>query len=212
MISLAAGGGDFVFLAVMLVFGLLNWLAKKGKEEQPKAPAKASRPPRPAPSAPGETSEEERMRRFLEALGVPSDAPPPPVAVPPSLPPRPPRAQPRPIPQPKPRPAPVHSLDEADAPTEAYANLHLPELRTPEMPAFETVSSRVSADDDGAYVTVSGAVSAVPGSTRLADLKPADRETGPAVLAIRAALHSRADLRTALILREILGPPRSMQS
>ena len=93
MISLAAGGTELVFFLIMVAFGLINWLLGKMKSagKPPDASAPSGREVgRPIPP---QQSEDERMRKFLEALGIPSDAPAPqrpapPVALPP---------QPRPL-------------------------------------------------------------------------------------------------------------------
>ena len=61
---------------VMLVFGLINWLANKVKEGKAAPPPRPiARPPQARETAPQTgNAEAERMRRFLEALGVPADA------------------------------------------------------------------------------------------------------------------------------------------
>jgi hypothetical protein len=210
MNSLAAGGGDVLFLVVVLVIGLINWLAQKAKEG--KQPPPVQRPTRPAarPIEAGADPEAERMRRFLEALGVPNDQAE--------------RPAPPPIPRPEPRPAPVvtrrvpppppveRSLDEADTTTEPVEHIRLPELQTAPVREFETVSARVLADDDGEFVTVSGAISAVPACPQHPEpalaSEPARRVDASGVL---AKLRNRSDVRTALILSEILGPPRSVR-
>ncbi len=222
IISLAAGGGDYLFLVVMLVFGLINWLAGKAKEaKDAKAPPRPPltgtvRPPRSASRPESADPEAERMRRFMEALGIPPDEAP---ATP--LPPAPRPSAPRPAPvsvplaprplAPPPLPVPEHSLDEADTTTEPVERIHIPELQTPKLPEFETISSRVVADSTGDFVTVTGETSAIPGVSRVAEVPAHLRDFGLGVGTVRAALASRANIRTALVLREILGPPRSMQ-
>jgi hypothetical protein len=212
----ASDFGDYLFLAIMLVFGLINWVATKLKEG--KTPPQQQRPARPAArpvEAPSADAEAERMRRFLEALGVPSDEPERPAPPPPA-----PRPVPRPAPAmtrtapPPPPPLPVErSLDEADTTTEPVEHIRLPELQTAPMREFETVSSRVSADEDGDFVTVAGAISAVPACPRehpelATSSAPARRVYTSSIL---AKLCDRNDVRTALILSEILGPPRSLR-
>jgi hypothetical protein len=209
MISLAAGGGDYLFLVVMLVFGLINWLANKAKEGKA-PPPRPNAPPRPSVPQSGDP-EAERMRRFLEALGVPSDAteaPAPPVA-------RTPMPRPAPVARraaPPPLPAPDRSLDEADTTTEPVERIRLPELRTVEVPEFQTVSSRITADSGAEFVTVSSGISAVPTVAPLAEIVAAPRSSDALSVALRQALRSPTDLRAAFVLREVLGPPRSLQS
>ena len=80
MIPLASIEGNAVFVVVVAVVGLINWLIEKSKKESGSAPQQPSpRPQRPADTAAGD-SEQERLRRFLEALGAPQQ----PQAAPPS--------------------------------------------------------------------------------------------------------------------------------
>ena len=202
MIPIAAGGGDYTFLVIMLVIGLINWLVSKMKGIAPVPPANPRRPSaqpaRSRPQASGD-SEEERTRRFLEALGVPAGEPAPP--------PRP--AQPAvarrramaPPPLPPPRRVP-QSLDEEDAPTLPVEQIALRDLEVPDVPEFATVSSRVSAIPAGAYQPASRGDAPAPSASG-ADPRMAD---------LLATLRTPATLRQAFVMREILGPPRSLQS
>ena len=70
------------FLLIIAAVALLRWLIQKGKGEAQNTETQA---PPPTPSQPitrgGETqTEEERVRRFLEALGQPAGTTPPKVA------------------------------------------------------------------------------------------------------------------------------------
>src|SRR4051794_11317531 len=67
----------FVLAALALVFKLLTGrgTSKGGEPNPPAPPAARSAPP---PQRAGPQSEEERVRRFLEALGVPPGTQPPP--------------------------------------------------------------------------------------------------------------------------------------
>jgi len=117
----------------------------------------------------------------------------------------------RPLPPPLPREEP--SFDEADTTDEPVEHIRLPELQTTPMREFETVSSRVSADQDGEFRTVASAVSAVPACPRHPEPASASEPSRRAMdsSAILAKLRSRNDVRTALVLSEILGPPRSLR-
>lgn len=225
MITIAASDlGDYLFLVIMLVFGLINWVANKIKEGKapPQPPQRRESQPGPRPMAsapPSRNAEEERMRRFLEALGVPQDeapAPPPPPPRPAPLPVAPPPRKPvvtRTAPPPLPREQP--SLDEAELTNEPVEHIHLPELPHAPVPEFETISSRVSANRDGDFVTVASSISAVPPCPVHRDKEiPPPAQAAPRIdySAILARLRSRPDVRAALILSEILGPPRSLRS
>lgn len=218
MITIAASDfGDYLFLVIMLVFGLINWVANKLKEGRQPPQSQQRRPAgRPVASAPPtRNAEEERMRRFLEALGVPSDEgarpTPPPIPQPrPQVP----KFEPpvsRSLPPPLPREEP--SLDQADTTDEPVEHIRLPDLQTATVREFETVSSRVSADEDGEFLTVAGAVSAVPACVRHPEQVSVSEAPRRAIdsSAILARLRSPDDVRTAVVLSEILGPPRSLR-
>src|SRR5678816_3763528 len=87
-------------------------------------------PPRdPRPQTTGD-ADAERMRKFLEALGLPAEQAPPPVKRPAPVAP-PPLPQQRKRPKREPRPvSPPRSLDEAPAPSTRVEELHIPELET----------------------------------------------------------------------------------
>jgi hypothetical protein len=145
-------------------------------------------------------SEEERMRRFMEALGLPADQPSaprqpvpprpmPPVVVAPPLP-----ARPKPVPRPVPAPPPVvvRSLDELETTTLSVEQISLPTLITPAVHEFETVTSAVSAIHGKAAPRREP--SSLPPAASIHEL-------------LHAALSSPQQLRSAFVLREILGPP-----
>ena len=218
--------GNLIFLLIMAIIGVINWLTNKKSEETPpqntpqrkSASPTSSRPQRPA------NSEEERMRKFLEALGIPADHAPPPVKPreTPSGPPRPlPKLEPKPpfvaghplpLPRSKPRPvAPVPpplpareevSQDHRPAPSLPVEQLHIPTLKTPDVPEFVTTASKVSAiPTEKLIAQESDAYSIAP------ELSSRGASEG-----IRALLATPASLRNAVLLREVLGPPRGLQS
>lgn len=207
MTTLAAADGQFIFYIIFAIIGVVNWLMKQSKENVPTRKRDASTPMR-------RETEEERMKRFLEALGVPADQRPPPKVQPrpaPSQPPQLPKIEPRgsvvstwppklatqkkrkaPAPPPIPeRPARPEPLPELTTASERVRN---PDLITPEVRDFETAASRVSA---------------IPGEklARLDEPEAAREEHALATL-----LRSRNQLRNAILLREILGPPRGLAS
>lgn len=208
MITLAAGGGDYLFLVIMLVAGLINWLATKAKEGKPSPPAPRRPAPRPdASQAPGADAEAERMRRFLEALGVPAAEAERPAPAPVAPPPVPVARRPAPPPLP-PRES---SLDEAETTTEPARRIHIPELQTPVVREIETLSSRVAADADGEFVTFAGAMREEPEFEHCAGVVSAQVDRSGAAGAIVERLRSQADVRAALILGEILGRPKGLR-
>ncbi len=187
-----------VFLILAGVALLVRWLGNardsQGSDSDPKTASndKPQSQPQP-PRAPAE-SEQEKVRRFLEALGVPQgSAPPPPVQ------PRPPvrqivPAKPRPAPKVKrsfvqPLP-PVVTVPEPLAPTPVeisapvWAELAAP---TPPAPLLAPV-------------------------VRLASGTRAPRAAvPPPALSLGELLRSSGSARQAIVLREVLGAPRGLE-
>lgn len=227
--------GSVIAVVVTLVVVLIRWLGDRNPVKPTNSPMRKD-----TDTGRGRTeSEEERMRRFLEALGIPPDsaeaqrpASPPPLRkeakreskpgprqikpVPPIIEPereripnRPPGSRVPPLPK---RSAPQRSprkevrplsSDEAPAPHTPAGQIHVPELRTREVEHLETVSSKISAisevgSDLGRLMT---------GASR--ETQPLEAETEELW---REALRSPQALRSAFILKEILGTPRGLQS
>jgi len=215
MILAAGDGGNWGVLLLMAVFALISWISSKFNES--KNPPAAGKPSSsaPPPKGPLTDPEEERMKKFLEALGIPADAPeprrevrehqrpqpaprrqpiPPIIAQPPVWP----KPQKREIPAPPPlppTPSRRRSLDEAPAPSARAETIALAELQVPAVASYETVSSSISA---------------IPNEKRTV-LAPLP-EGAPLAELVRSGLSSPDQLRTAFLLSEILGPPRGLQS
>jgi hypothetical protein len=172
-------------LILIAVVGLIRWLISNAK-----AGAKNTQPP-PTPSQPiergGETqSEEERIRKFLEALGQPAGSSPPTKVAPrpravvpkifPSLPPL--KTKPPPLP---------------------------PELATPPPPP--PLPARRSAAP-----TRTIAEFQVQDFARQTSSEPSPAQPRRVAGNARINLGTPQDLRTAIVLREVFGPPRSLQA
>ena len=187
---------NLLFILLIAMAALLRLLATKAGEAK-KRPQKSDQRPRTTPQvsepirrAPVE-SDEQRIRRFLEALGQPPTSKPPPPIVPRTdLPPRPLAPVQPPIPSARnvlirrkrqiaeptkfPSPAPIFEHHEAPPPHELPASIKSPV----EAYAIDTESKTKAA------------------------------RTGTDIATL---LRSAAGLRNAIILREIFGPPRSLQ-
>src|SRR5205085_3708637 len=177
------------YLLLIVFIALVRWLASKARSQTQTPEA---RPPPPAPGRPvprgGSTdAEEERIRRFLEALGQPPGTTPPKIAprrrevqpkIFPRLPPL--TTAPPPLPEPSATPPPM--------PMEMGS---LVSSATAQSPAFE-----------------------VQDLVRQASSEPAPETRRPisARSDLRLKLGTPQDLRNAIILREIFGPPRSLQT
>jgi hypothetical protein len=199
---------NIFFLILVAVVALLRWVSqaaerkRNAEAEKQSGSSPAQETAVPAPRGAPQT-EEERIRKFLEALGVPASAPPPKMQPRQTTP----KAAPfgrtiRPIdPFPSPRgrggeiPSPVPSapppLPAVAASTPAVAPL--PTLETTmlrQTPTRSRTAPEFEVQDVG-----SGSVSG---------------KLVPATLA--AQLTTRSGLRDVVVLREIFGPPRSMQA
>jgi hypothetical protein len=163
------------------------------------------------------SSDEERIRKFLEALGQPSTVKPPPAIAPrtdvaprPVAPVRPPRSM---IPVPERRTAktpPEQRPEIAERPQAEAAPPPLPRRRyQPRQSAPRQKESPVFEVHDTSSSTrgIEPTVRADPE----AQGRPAETAEQPAISFVRL-LRTPGGLREAMILREIFGPPRSLQS
>lgn len=172
------------YILLIVFFALVRWLVSKAKQTQT-----PQDPPAPPPSRPisrgGETqTEEERVRRFLEALGHP------PGTTPPKVVPRRRAVQPKIFPQ-------LPPLTSVPPP--------LPTAAPPPPLPIESATWQPAIASELAFE-----VREVP---RQSSSEPATevRRAAASRLDSRIKLGTRQDLRNAIILREIFGPPRSLQ-
>lgn len=196
-----------LFIAVAIFFQLLTRAASKGRRsggDTNRRPTSAPSTPRSAGEQPEET-EEDRVRKFLEALGQPTTSRPPPPVV------RRPTYQ-KPVVLPKwigrdPTQLPPLTTRPPDLP---------PELTTPRefvpkpgrrvfqpKTASSTFEVQVSPRPMPPIIEVAGA--APPAIPRPIST-PGEAQTD-----IKSLLKTSSGLRNAMILREIFGPPRSLQ-
>jgi len=172
------------FLLLIVFVALVRWLASKAKAQ----PQNPQSPPTPPPSRPisrgVETqTEEERVRRFLEALGQPPGTTPPKIA-------------PRRAIQPKIFP-------------------RLPPLKTkpPPLPEVASAPPPLSLETPAVTPLTREAAFEVHDVARQTSSEPAPETRSVPTMRFdpRVKLGTPDDLRTAIVLREIFGPPRSLQ-
>jgi len=185
-------------LVLLLLFGaiaLIQWLVKKSAEmrEQRKNEKQAQwgeegdvfrearEVERPADSQAGDP--DASMRKLMEALGLPQEAPPPPV----------PQRQPTPPPMPQAPASPIPPV----RPAPKFAER--PSPKVPEKPAFRLPEKPL----------VTAAKLGVPAARS----KPFDTvpEKKP-VFSIRELLASPDSMKKAVILSEIIGSPKALKS
>jgi hypothetical protein len=198
-----------LFIVIALLFQLLTRAAgaanKNSDEESEPEPPLEPRPPTPRPRR---LTDEERIREFLEALGQPTTSKPPA------------RVQPRPTYQkpvvlphvpPLASPLPPLTTRPPDLPREIRLPGQIPSTRgtkvfTPkaaEPPPFEVHETQTPLESPPA-MTKSAAEPYAAATQQTA--APQQTQTHFATL-----LRSTSALRDAIVLREIFGPPRSLQ-
>lgn len=199
---------NLLFLLLLVVAGLFQLLGKlarkTGTTDDETKPTPKSRPipPRPIPRAPA-ASDEERIRKFLEALGQPPASPPPsPIAPRPTyrkplvLPHVPPFGSPLPPlvtrPPDIPPPIPVETV----APSEEQR----PRRSALAEPQFEVHGAQAPPQP-------AAVVRSATASEARTQLQPA----APQSIDVKTLLRSTLGLRGVVIAREILGPPRGLR-
>lgn len=195
---------QLIFIVIVVVVGLVN-LISKAVENRRNAEAEkraGTAPPRPSPAPPprgaAPDSEEERVRKFLEALGVPTSNVPPPKPGPRAETPAPPTSAPRKILPVDPFPIP---RTRAETPRSSLPPPPLPPQPAPVAPPPLTRKTPVAAalpsisayEVQDAWTTAEAAAAPVLTSS------------------VRDRLRTAQGLRDAIVLREIFGAPRSMQ-
>jgi hypothetical protein len=207
---IAAHFENLIFLlliAVALLFQLLARAISKASTDEAKPTSKpAPRMPKPIPRASAE-SDEERIRKFLEALGQPATSrPPPPVAHRTDIP-------PRPLAPVQPPIAPLWELTRAERRKRDIIRRESPPPESAKRagktsppaitgaPAFEVHEGPFPVEQPPKT-----SVEAYAAPKAFGVAKEADFRTDIVTL-----LASKSGLRDAIILREIFGPPRGVQ-
>jgi hypothetical protein len=190
-----------LLVAVALLFQLLTRAASKMSKNSRETDQPSTSPAptaRPAPRAAVQT-DEERIRKFLEALGQPTTARPPPPVVPRTDVPL------RPLAPVQPPSGPFSSLRKVirEASRKRTIILHESPVGTPgEWLREESVP--------GSTETATQPRKILSQQTAAPPIAASARPTATN-LEITTLLSSAAGLRNAIILREIFGPPRSLQ-
>jgi hypothetical protein len=185
-------------LLIAVGIGLVRWLisqkaqAGKNVSQPPKTPAQ------PIPRS-DTRSEEERVRRFLEALGQPPGAKPPPSVARRSTP----REAVSHVPPPVRSPLPPLTTVPPPLPIAMESSAEPPPIPQRIEPRKFTPAI---AGDTRFEIRASGGADDPASLSRRADVSLADKS------GLLARLATKQTLRDAIVLREIFGPPRSLQS
>src|SRR5712691_2404772 len=196
-----------LLVAVALLFQLLaKAAAKTGRDTTKRRSTSAPRTPPPVPRPP-EDSEEKRIRKFLEALGQPTTSKPPaPVSPWPTY------ERPVVLPHLPPFGSPLPPL--TTRPPDLPRKIQLPRQITPTYQA-KTFAPKVAEPakfeiHEGQIAPESPPIIKTPAEAYSIATQPISKP-GPTETNIAALLRSTSSLRNAIILREIFGPPRSLQ-
>ena len=203
-----------LLLALAGLFQLLGRAARKTREdEEDPTPKPAPRTLKPIPRTPTE-SDEERIRKFLEALGQPTASkPPPPVTPRTDIPPRPLAPVKPPTTQPLP---PWRKLTPEERRKRPYI------LKESPLPGGVTPPEQISAPamtvatafevHEGPLLAEQPPIVKTPMETYAATKAFGVAKTEDLKTDIATLLASKSGLRGAIILREIFGPPRGLQT
>lgn len=228
MIPLAAIEGKLVFLVVAAVVGVINWLMEKSKKASEGGQAQPSPGPQTPATNPGGESEQERLRRFLEALGVPQppQQPPPAQRQQPAAPPatRPSQQISQRVAQPlegrmqSPRPnkkAPAKNV----RPPKRIPFREPPEMtRAGRLEEAATSIENISGEFGAMNVRVAMEPVTIPetpahmATGNAGTTSVQERDGSPIAARLRRLLHNPTDLRATFVAMEVLGTPRGLQS
>ena len=221
MIPIAAIEGQLVFLIVFAVIGVVNWLFEQRKKGSGSPSPQPPAAPRQPSGGAGNDSEQERLRRFMEALGVPQpkQSQPQPQRQTPAT------QQPRPFRGTTIAPARVRQPQLAKP---APRVIRQPQTRVviaqAEMARAGRIEEAASSVEriSGEFSAMNVKVEMPPAETleRPAHLATANAGTtsvverggNPLVATLRRTLTNPADIRAAFLAAELLGPPRGLQS
>jgi len=207
---------NIIFIIIAAIIGISRLVSRISEESKKQSQGRRQPPPQP-PQTPQPIrriqpkTDEERVREFLEALGQPAGAAPPPKAQP--------RTQipPRPLAPVQP-PASVRPFGKPEFRTwreqaKEIVVLQQPtKIAPPEIKPVVVPPVPAEAKEPGAWIAQEEAQTGA--ATKLAiaraDDQPSVRASADAVW--KRTLRSPDALRTAIVLREIFGPPRGVQS
>jgi hypothetical protein len=193
-----------VFLAVAFFFQLLTKAASKARKGPGQARPRSTPPPLPVPPTPRAPMEtdEERIRKFLEALGQPPTAkPPPPVAQ------RPTYQKPMTMPHlppltTRPPDIPREIRLPGQIPPAREARTFVPKVAEPAVFEVQRGPSALPAEPPALIKTAAEAYAIATQPVSTVEKTRTD---------LARLLGSASGLRDAIILREVFGAPRSMQ-
>ena len=208
---------NIIFIIIAAIIGISRLVSRISEESKKQSQGRRQPPPQP-PQTPQPIrriqpkTDEERVREFLEALGQPAGAAPPPKAQPRT------QTPPRPLAPVQP-PASVRPFGKPEFRTwreqaKEIVVLQQPtKIAPPEIkPVIVPLVVPPEASEPGAWIAQEQAQTAAAAKMAIAptDDQPSVRASADAVW--KRTLRSPDAVRTAIVLREIFGPPRGVQS
>src|SRR5947199_1393722 len=206
---------NIIFIIIAAIIGISRLVSRISEESKKQSQGRRQPPPQP-PQTPQPIrriqpkTDEERVREFLEALGQPAGAAPPPKAQPRTqIPPRP-LAPVQPPASIRPFAKPVFRTWKEQA--REIVALQQPTKAAPPESRRVVVSPPVPAEanEPGTWIEQAQTAAGTKMSIARTDDQPSVRASADAIW--KKALRSPNAARTAIILREIFGPPRGVQS
>src|SRR5205823_3123028 len=207
---------NIIFIIIAAIIGISRLVSRISEESKKQSQGRRQPPPQP-PQTPQPIrriqpkTDEERVREFLEALGQPAGVAPPPKAQP--------RTQipPRPLAPVQP-PASIRPFAKPEFRTWREQAKEIVVLQQPTKIAPPQIKCVVvppvpaEAKEPGAWIAPEQAqtVAATKMTIARADDQPSVRASADAIW--KRTLRSPDSVRTAIVLREIFGPPRGVQS
>ena len=195
-----------VFFGIAVLFQVLSAAVaknRKRREDQERRSTSPSQTSRPLETE-VEDSDEDRIRKFLEALGQPTTSKPPAPAAS-----RPTYQKPIVAERTEPEPARRRSVL-SPLPPLTTRPPDLPRETPPVIPKREPAVTQPKAAEASKFEVHEGPPSLQPIPEAKAAYEPS-MQASTKRLDVRTMLRSTSGLRDAMILREIFGPPRSMQ-
>lgn len=190
-----------IFIALIAIAALLRWLSQRAESSQRQANEAEPKAAQPSIAQPRDNqSDEERTRRFLEALGQPATSKPPPKIT------QRPEAQKRTV-------APRRPI----GPVLPPLTTRPPEVPKDSRPPVIAAERQKTLPPTATFAPGSAYEVRTVESTKRADDRPAllfDTLTpaaGPSE-ALRSLLRTPSAVRNAIVLREILGEPRGLRA
>ena len=226
MITLALIEGKLIFIVVAGIVGAINWWLEKKKKEKESAGGSAQPPPRPQqPAANSGGDEQERLRRFLESLGVPQ---PPPPQRPETAATAPGTRQSQHIQQRVAQPIEGRMQSPGPSVKKPAKQIRTPRPVRAQQPQEMARAGRIE-EAASSIERISGEFSGMNVRVKMDPLQtpdqPAHMATGnagttsvlersgsPIASRLRRLLHNSTDLRAAFVAMEVLGTPRGLQN